>query len=265
MIIARGRKELEQALSEVRSSGRSIGFVPTMGALHEGHLSLVRLTQSEADFTGASIFVNPTQFAPNEDFDAYPRSEPRDLELLRRTGADFVYLPLVDEVYEGGFDSPVTAGPAAEGLESNFRPHFFGGVVNVVFRLFSHVRPDVAVFGEKDFQQLQVIQEMVDMQSLGVRIIGGPIERDEHGLALSSRNAYLTEYEMSVARKLNVILFDVATAIRNGTPVSTSTAQASLRLLDGGFRKVDYISVRWDRVLAAVWLGKTRLIDNVPL
>ncbi len=265
MKIARSRAELDALLSSYRAAGQRIGFVPTMGALHEGHLSLVRLARENADLVGVSIFVNPTQFAPHEDFDAYPRDEARDLAMLEAEGADFVFLPRADELYEGGFESAVKPGAAAQGLESDFRPHFFGGVVNVVYRLFEAVKPDAAIFGEKDFQQLQVIAEMVKAQGLPITIIGAPIARDDYGLALSSRNAYLSASELSIARMLNRVLFDTAAAIRGGQTEEEACAAAAERLLAEGFRSVDYVAVRWCRVLGAAWLGKTRLIDNVPI
>lgn len=263
MKIARSRAELDALLSPLRAAGKRIGFVPTMGALHEGHLSLVRLARQHAESVAVSIFVNPTQFAPHEDFDSYPRNEERDLELLDSQGADFVFLPRAEALYEGGFESTVMPGAAAQGLESDFRPHFFGGVVNVVHRLFEAVKPDAAIFGEKDYQQLQVIAEMVKAQGLPITIIGAPIARDDYGLALSSRNAYLSASELTIARTLNRVLFDTAAAIRGGQSEAAACAAASARLLDEGFRSVDYVAVRWGRVLGAAWLGKTRLIDNV--
>jgi pantoate--beta-alanine ligase len=233
------------------TDGWDIAYVPTMGALHDGHLSLVKLAKSKADKVVVSIFVNPTQFAPHEDFDSYPRDEDGDLAKLRAAGVDGVYLPTRDVMYADGEDSAIKAGAAAEGLETDFRPHFFDGVVNVVYLLFDHVQPNVAVFGEKDFQQLQVIREMVEDQGLPVEVIGAPIARDEYGLALSSRNAYLSADELAIARQLNVILKEAA------------VDAAPQALLDAGFDKVDYVALRWGRVLAAAWIGKTRLIDNM--
>ncbi len=265
MKIARSRAELDALLSSYRAAGQRIGFVPTMGALHEGHLSLVRLARENADLVGVSIFVNPTQFAPHEDFDAYPRDEARDLAMLEAEGADFVFLPRAEELYARGYESAVKPGAAAQGLESDFRPHFFGGVVNVVYRLFEAVKPDAAIFGEKDFQQLQVIAEMVKAQGLPITIIGAPIARDDYGLALSSRNAYLSASELSIARMLNRVLFDAAAAIRGGQTEEEACAAAAERLLAEEFCSVDYVAVRWGRVLGAAWLGKTRLIDNVPI
>lgn len=265
MKIARSRAELDVLLSPVRAAGSRTGFVPTMGALHEGHLSLVRLARRHSDVICVSIFVNPTQFAPHEDFDAYPRQEACDLALLQQEGADFVFLPRAEELYSGGYNSAVQPGAAAQGLESDFRPHFFGGVVNVVYRLFETVKPDIAIFGEKDYQQFQVIAEMAAAQDLPIRIISAPIARDKHGLALSSRNAYLSDPELTIARTLNRVLFDTAASIQDGEDEEQTCAAASARLLEEGFRSVDYVAVRWGRVLGAAWLGKTRLIDNVPV
>lgn len=248
-----------------RAQGFRIAFVPTMGALHEGHIALVRQAKALADKVVVSIFVNPAQFAPHEDFDAYPRDVRGDLLKLQRAGADLAYTPGEAEIYPEGRESAVKAGAAAKGLESDFRPHFFDGVVNVVYRLFSQVRPDVAIFGEKDFQQLQVIREMVAAQGMPVEIIGAPIVRDEHGLALSSRNAYLSAEEIEIARMMNQIIYDCAHRISSAQAAAeTVTAEAAQALLTCGFDKVDYVAFRpeWGRVLAAAWLGRTRLIDN---
>ena len=245
---------LRQIISGWRQEGLSVGFVPTMGALHDGHLSLAHLALRHADRCVVSIFVNPTQFAPHEDFDQYPRDVAGDLDKLEKAGVSFVYLPADTVIYPDGVETNIKPGDAAKGLESDFRPHFFNGVVNVVSRLFEHVQPDIAVFGEKDFQQLQVIREMVDEQDLPIQVIGAPVVRDEYGLALSSRNAYLDTEELEVARRLNVILRETA-----GTGDVEGAKQS---LLDAGFEQVDYVAGRWDRILVAAWIGKTRLIDK---
>lgn len=247
--------ELNDQITAWKADGLRVGFVPTMGALHEGHLSLVDLARSHTDKVVVSIFVNPTQFAPHEDFDSYPRDVQNDAEKLTPRGVDLVYLPTTETMYPDGMASNIKAGAPADGLETDFRPHFFDGVVNIVHRLFEQVRPDLAVFGEKDFQQLQVIKDMVHGQKMNIEIVGGEIARDAHGLALSSRNAYLSDAEREVARKLNVILRDTAI---------TDKTQA---LLDAGFDKVDYVALKaeWSRILAAAWIGKTRLIDNVAV
>lgn len=244
--------QLGDIITRWKNQGLRVGFVPTMGALHEGHLSLIELAKSKSDRVVVSIFVNPTQFAPHEDFDSYPRDTGKDLTKLQQAGVNMAYTPNESEIYPNGKDTDIRAGHAAEGLETTFRPHFFDGVVNVVARLFNQVQPDIAIFGEKDFQQLQVIREMVKAQAMPIEIIGAPIARDAHGLALSSRNAYLSAEELQTARRLNKIL-------REG---ADNPAQA---LLDAGFDKVDYVEERWGRRLSAAWIGKTRLIDNVEI
>lgn len=262
MITAHNPAELAETIRGWKADNKRIGFVPTMGALHDGHLSLMRLAADHADIVVASIFVNPTQFAPHEDFDAYPRDVEGDLTKLSVAGIDLVYLPAEADIYPGGQDSNIKPGPAAEGLESAFRPHFFAGVLDVVQRLFAHVQPDIAVFGEKDYQQYKVIEESI---SAPPHIIAGPIARDEHGLALSSRNAYLSTEELEIARMLNQIIYKAAFDIQGGADSNAALKEAKDMLLTAGFDKVDYIEQRWGRILAAVWLGKTRLIDNAPI
>lgn len=255
MEIIRTQADLDIALSNHHERGDRIGFAPTMGALHKGHLSLIQCAQQHAECVVVSIFVNPTQFAPHEDFDSYPRNEEKDAQKLKDVGVDILFLPTEGVLYPVGYDSNIKAGEAAQGLETTFRPHFFDGVVNVVYRLFNAVKPDTAIFGEKDFQQLQVIKEMVKHQNLPIEIIGAPIIRDEHGLALSSRNAYLSESDLKTARKLNKIL---KTAVK-----TQNIEEAKNALIYAGFDEIDYIEKRWNRILAAAWLGKTRLIDNI--
>ena len=257
MDIIRTQADLNLTLSNRREQGEKIGFIPTMGALHEGHLSLIQCAQQHAECIVVSIFVNPTQFAPHEDFDSYPRNETEDAKKLEDVGVDILFLPTEDVLYPTGHDSDIKAGDAAQGLETTFRPHFFDGVVNVVYRLFNALKPDIAVFGEKDFQQLQVLKEMVESQNLPIEIIGAPIIRDEQGLALSSRNAYLSEDELDIARQLNKTLRTAAKA--------HNTEEVKNALMSVGFDRIDYIEQRWGRVLAAAWLGKTRLIDNIAL
>lgn len=257
MITVRSIEELDLALSSFRNKGKLIGFVPTMGALHAGHISLVDLAKKKSNCVVVSIFVNPTQFAPHEDFDSYPRTETEDAEKLDAAGVDVLFLPSISVMYPNGRDSTIKAGTAASGLESDFRPHFFDGVVNIVYRLFQAVKPDVAIFGEKDYQQLQVIREMVETHALPIQIIGAQIARDSFGLALSSRNAYLNAQELEIARQLNVIL--------KNTVKSGDTEAAKKELLSLGFQKIDYIEIRDNRILAAAWLGKTRLIDNIDI
>ena len=259
MKIARSLEEFGELRAGMRGD---VGFVPTMGALHEGHLSLMQLAKEHAENVIVSIYVNPTQFAPHEDFDSYPRDIESDLEKLEGL-ADIVFLPRDEDIYPSGPDKRAqsTSFLAAEGLETDFRPHFFSGVATVVSRFFEIVKPDIAVFGEKDFQQLQVIREIVEKDGLNIEILGAPIARDEHGLALSSRNAYLSEGELEIARMLNQVIYNVAS-----DPTKTALKDAEEMLLTAGFDKVDYIAHKpeWKRVVAATWLGKTRLIDNCP-
>jgi pantoate--beta-alanine ligase len=255
-------------------------MVPTMGALHEGHLSLVTLGKQAADRVVASIFVNPTQFAPNEDFDAYPRDEARDAGLLEGVGCDLLYAPTVEEMYAGGFSTSVTVAGVSEPLDGAARPHHFGGVATVVTKLLLQCGPDVAVFGEKDYQQLQVIRRLVADLDIPTEIIGAPTARAADGLALSSRNAYLTTQERKIAGRLNVILAETARALAAGESVEAAERHGLEALAAAGFEKVDYLEARGEadlarlgpgaiqedaRVLVAAWLGKTRLIDNMAV
>ncbi len=249
--------ELNSEIALKKKDGEKIGFVPTMGALHAGHLSLVECAKKNSSYIVVSIFVNPTQFAPHEDFDSYPREEQKDAQKLKQAGVDILFLPTENELYPDGIECGIKTGKAAQGLEATFRPTHFNGVVNVVSRLFNAVKPDIAVFGEKDFQQLQVIKEMVESYDMPVEIIGSPILRDEHGLALSSRNAYLSERELKIARNLNKVIKEAAK--------TKNINKAKEKLLSLGFDKIDYIDIKWDRVLAAAWVGKTRLIDNISI
>lgn len=277
--VARTGKALRAATADWRKGGQTIALVPTMGALHEGHIALVDKANKVAQRTVVSIFVNPTQFAPHEDLDRYPRKEDDDLQKLGELGVDLVWAPSVEEMYPGGFSTGVQPGSAAQGLETVFRPHFFGGVATVVAKLFNQVRPDFAVFGEKDYQQLIVVSQLARDLDMNLEIVPVPTIREEDGLALSSRNAYLSEAERAVAPNLHLVLSEVAHAAASGASVSHLKAAAQMRLLTLGFAKVDYVEVRdaetlgpYDRdsgrpgrVLGAAWLGKTRLIDNVPV
>ena len=267
MQVCKTRKELDAFLGSAREAGKRIGFVPTMGALHEGHLSLAALAQEHSDTVIASIFVNPTQFGEGEDFETYPRDLDKDLGAFKAAGVAAVYAPDVTDIYPDGAASDIKAGDAARGLESDFRPHFFDGVCSVVKRLFEAVRPDIAVFGEKDFQQLMVIDEMAQTLDLGIEVIGAPIIRGAHGLALSSRNAYLGEDELGIARMLNQAIYKAASDIDSGTEPQQAVEEAKAMLLTAGFDKVDYVAYRieWGRVLAAAWVGTTRLIDNCAI
>jgi len=261
-----------------RRDGQTVALVPTMGALHEGHLDLVRLAKSSADRVVVSIFVNPAQFAPHEDFDRYPRDIPADAAKLAAVAADLIYAPSAAEMYPAGFATRIVPSGAAEGLESGFRPHFFGGVATACCKLFTQVAPDIAVFGEKDYQQLAVVRQLVRDLDLPLAVLGAPTRRDTDGLALSSRNAYLLPAERKIAPALHSALQACAAAIRSGTSPDSAATAASAAILAAGFSKVDYVAARNAvtlappapgaapssiRLLAAAWLGKTRLIDNI--
>lgn len=261
--------DLRTEVGQWRAGGDSIALVPTMGALHAGHIALVAAALALADRAVVSIFVNPTQFAPHEDLARYPRDEAGDLAKLAGAGAHLVWAPTVAEIYPEGFATRLEVGGPALPLEGAFRPHHFGGVATVVCKLLMSAMPDMALFGEKDFQQLAVIRQMARDLVLPVAICGVPTVREHDGLALSSRNAYLTEDERYIAPMLYKAISDVA---RGRDPRDAASA-----LLAAGFAKVDYIEVRDaetlapfvpgsgrpGRVLAAAWLGKTRLIDNM--
>jgi pantoate--beta-alanine ligase len=266
--------ELRAALAA--ASPRRIGMVPTMGALHEGHLSLLREARRHADWIVVSIFINPAQFGPGEDFDAYPRSLDADLEKLAGR-ADLVFTPNAREIYRPGHATTVSVDGPSLGLETDFRPHFFSGVATVVAKLLIAAAPDIAVFGEKDYQQLQVVRRMVRDLALPVEIIGSPTVREPDGLALSSRNAYLVPGERRIAGRLNVILKDAIVRARQGD-LRGAEGWAVNALRDAGFDSVDYVAIRDAetlapvtstdrpaRILAAARIGKTRLIDNMAV
>jgi pantoate--beta-alanine ligase len=262
-----------------RRAGETIGLVPTMGALHEGHLSLVAALGAVVDRVVVSIFVNPTQFGPNEDFSRYPRSEAEDLAKLKTMGVDVAYMPTVEVMYPEGFTSFVSVkGQLTEVLEAEIRPGHFDGVATVVSKLLIQTMPDVAAFGEKDYQQLQVIRRMVTDLNLPIEILPVKTARDAHGLALSSRNQYLSDAERAVARQINVILARAANRLRAGATGPDACAMAKAELLQAGFDSVDYVAfadpdtlaplIHYEgkgRVLTAVRIGKTRLIDNMPV
>ncbi|MES0196740.1 pantoate--beta-alanine ligase [Mesorhizobium sp. M0011] len=268
---------LRAQIRDWRRDGLRVAMVPTMGALHDGHISLVRIALQKAERCVVSIFVNPTQFAPSEDLDKYPRQLGRDLDRLGAAKADLAFTPTVGEMYPAGFATKISVGGPSGGLESDFRPTFFDGVGTVVAKLLLQATPDCAVFGEKDYQQLCVVRQLCRDLDLPVEIIGAPTIRDAHGLAMSSRNAYLDEAELKIARQLNVILRNTAAALAAGAGQSDATEEASRALIAAGFQKVDYVEARqsltlapWrrnreGRLLAAAWLGKTRLIDNVEV
>ncbi|WP_421786331.1 pantoate--beta-alanine ligase [Hyphobacterium sp.] len=270
---------LRAQIRDWRHEGLRIGFVPTMGALHEGHLSLIRMAREHADRVVASIFVNPAQFAPHEDFDAYPRTLDEDAAKLANAKCDLLYAPLASDMYAGGFSAKLNLEGAALGLETDFRPHFFAGVAIVVAKLFNRVQPDIAVFGEKDYQQLLVIRQMVRDLDFPIEIVPGPTLRERDGLALSSRNAFLSTREREISAGLHDILSGFAHDLTQGTDWETAQGKA-LAKAASAFDRVDYIEARCAqtlaplpagpvtqpaRVLAAVWLGKTRLIDNLAV
>jgi pantoate--beta-alanine ligase len=276
--VVRTVAELRKVTAGWRRAGNTIALVPTMGALHGGHLSLVELAGINADKIVVSIFVNPTQFAPNEDLARYPRDEAGDLKKLATAGADLVWSPRVAEMYPESFSTGVKAGSAAKDLEGAFRPHHFDGVATVCCKLFNQVAPDVAIFGEKDFQQLAVLRQLVRDLNMPLKLIAAPIKREADGLALSTRNTYLSEAERAIAPTLFKVISDVAKKVAAGGPIEAVTSEASAELMAAGFRKVDYVEVRDAetlepagkdrgrlRVLAAAWLGQTRLIDNVAV
>ena len=257
-----------------------IGFVPTMGALHDGHLSLIQKALETCDRVVASIFVNPEQFAPGEDLDVYPRTEDDDCAKLEGIGCHLAYCPNVEEMYPEGSATNVRVEGLSDLLDGGPRPHFFYGVATVVTRLFIHVRPDVAVFGQKDYQQLQIIKRMVHDLGFEIEIIGGETVRDADGLAQSSRNLYLSPEERRGAGGMFAALYRARCRIEEGTAIETALAEARTHLLACGFSKVDYITTadpttlqalsdeyaqpgKEGRLLGAAWLGQTRLIDNM--
>ena len=279
MQIIRDADALKREILALRGeSGGTIAFVPTMGALHDGHMALVAEAKLRADHVVASIFVNPTQFAPTEDLGTYPRREAADAALLDAAGVAILWAPDVETMYPDGPEATIKAGSAAEGLDGASRPGHFDGVATVVARLFDQVRPDVAIFGEKDYQQLAVIRQLVEARKLPIEIVGIPTWRDADGLALSSRNAYLSEEERTAARALPRALGEAAAAIEAGGDVAEALDKAKARLEAAGFDPVDYVALhdaetlapmavldRPARLLAAARMGRTRLIDNLPV
>jgi pantoate--beta-alanine ligase len=285
-LMSRAMKELETVstiaalsarIAGWRASGARVGLVPTMGALHEGHLSLVREMERSCQRVVVSIFVNPAQFAPHEDFDRYPRTLQADREKLAGA-ADLIFAPSVGEIYPAGFATKIDVGGPSGGLETDFRPHFFGGVATVVAKLLIAAMPDMAIFGEKDYQQLLVIRRLAADLALPIEIVGGAIMREADGLAMSSRNAYLSADERKVAGKLNLILKEVIAIMRGGSSIALAEAAGRDALLKTGFDSVDYFAVRDAgtlakvdnierpaRILAAAKIGKTRLIDNMAI
>jgi pantoate--beta-alanine ligase len=278
-MIVRTVPALRRALDGLRAKKATTALVPTMGALHDGHVSLVRLAKRRATKVIVSIFVNPTQFAPSEDFSSYPRTWKADVARLAAENVDLIWNPDVKTMYPDGFATRIlTEGPAIAGLEDRFRPHFFGGVTTVVGKLFTQVRPDLAIFGEKDFQQLRVVTRMAGDLDLGVKVIGSKTVREHDGLAMSSRNVYLSPEERLTAPVLYRAMKESAKRLRAGDGIKAAMAGGAELITTAGF-VLDYFEARHAdtlapiasvkdgpvRILVAAKLGKTRLIDNVAI
>ncbi|MGI8705797.1 MAG: pantoate--beta-alanine ligase [Sphingomicrobium sp.] len=274
----REHKQLGSALVALRAGGMRVALVPTMGAVHAGHVALVEEARRQADRVVASLFVNPLQFGEGEDIDRYPRQEKEDARALDRAGCDLLWIPTTEQMYPAGFSTTVSVPGPSSRWEGEFRPGHFDGVATVVTKLLNAVRPDVALFGEKDFQQLAVIRRLAIDLNLGTNIIGVPTIRDEDGLALSSRNAYLSDDERARAAALPDALHSAADAIEAGEPVDAALDEARRGLADAGFAPVDYVALvdaatleplgepaGRMRLIAAATMGSTRLIDNVPV
>jgi pantoate--beta-alanine ligase len=270
---------LRRAVDNLRARKATTALVPTMGALHDGHVSLVRLAKRRAKKVIVSIFVNPTQFAPSEDFSSYPRTWKADVAKLAAENVDLIWNPGVKTMYPDGFATKIlTEGPATADLEDRFRPHFFGGVATVVGKLFTQVRPDFAVFGEKDFQQLRVVTQMAGDLDLGVTVIGSKTVRERDGLAMSSRNVFLSAEERRAAPTLYRAMKESAKRLRAGDDIKAAMAGGAEMIVSAGFI-LDYFEARHAstltpiasvkdgpvRILVAARLGKTRLIDNMAV
>jgi pantoate--beta-alanine ligase len=277
--VIRALPALKRAVEDIRRRRHTIALVPTMGALHAGHLALVRSAQRRADRTIVSIFVNPTQFAPHEDLQAYPRTFATDLADLAKENVDLVWAPGVKTMYPEGFATRIApAGPASAGLEDRFRPHFFAGVATVVAKLLIQCQPDVAMFGEKDYQQLKVVTRLVRDLGLKSRIVGVPTVREKDGLALSSRNRYLSASDRRIAPVLYKVLKDCAAKIAAGQPIPDVLSKGEEAITKAGFT-IDYLEARHAetlapvsmtkdgpiRLLVAARIGRTRLIDNLAV
>ena len=270
-------KDLRAQVAKWRQAGEPIALVPTMGALHAGHLSLIAVAKDHAKHVVASIFVNPAQFGPKEDFKRYPRDEAGDVEKLAEAGVELVFIPDTTEIYPAGFATKVSLPSLTEDLCGAARPNHFDGVATVVTKLLLQCAPDVAVFGEKDYQQLLVIKQLVRDLNIPVQIVAGPIVREPDGLALSSRNGYLSPAERQTAPILYQVLSEAGAALANGEGCDAASSAGRFKLEGKGFR-VDYVAIRDPetlaplsgpirrpaRVMGAVHLGTTRLIDNVP-
>ena len=277
MRVIRERDRLDAAVQEYRDAGARIALVPTMGALHRGHIALIEAARASAARVVASIFVNPRQFAPSEDLSRYPRRELTDIRMLEDAGCDLVWLPSVETMYPAGFATNISVSGVSEGFDGAARPGHFDGVATVVCKLFNQVRPDRAYFGEKDFQQLAVIRRMVVDLDFAIEVIGVPTQRDDDGLALSSRNIYLDDGERQRALALPRSLGIAARAISRGSDVESALDEARRTLESAGF-VIDYVALvdaetlterpapdRPRRLLAAAKMGSTRLIDNIAI
>ena len=278
MQIIRTIGDLAPALRPWREAGEIIALVPTMGALHAGHMALIEAARAKADRVVASIFVNPLQFGPTEDLDRYPRQEAEDARLLEHHGCDLLWLPMADQLYPPGFATTVSVSGVSELWDGAARPGHFAGVATVVAKLFTAARPDLAFFGEKDFQQLAVIRRMEADLGLGVAVRAVPTVRDADGLALSSRNAYLSADERRRAPVLPQSLEQAREAILGGEPVAVALDDAKRKLADAGFSRIDYLALvdaatleplaalsADMRLIAAAVIGTTRLIDNIAV
>src|SRR6516165_2759340 len=278
-LIVRTVPALRRAVDNLRSRKATVALVPTMGALHDGHVSLVRLAKRRAKRVIVSIFVNPTQFEPTEDFGSYPRTWKTDLAKLAAEAIDVIWHPDVKTMYPDGFATRIVPeGPATAGLEDRFRPHFFGGVATVVGKLFTQCRPDIAIFGEKDFQQLRVVARMAVDLDLGVKVVGSRTVRERDGLAMSSRNVYLAAEERRVATELFRAMKDSAKRLKAGEESEAAMAAGSVIITAAGF-ELDYFELRHAdtlapvsslddgplRILVAAKIGTTRLIDNIAV
>jgi pantoate--beta-alanine ligase len=277
--IVRNVVDLRSAIGKQRAGGKTVALVPTMGALHDGHLSLVRQAKKRCDSVVASLFVNPRQFGPHEDFERYPRDEAGDAKLLASAGCDLLFAPERAVMYPEGFATSVIVTSVSTPLEGQMRPHFFGGVATVVTKLLMQALPDAAFFGEKDYQQLLVIKQLARDLDIPSEIVGCPTMREHDGLAMSSRNAYLNADERRIAGRLNIILHDTIRELKLGeVTIAEAEAEATRHVIAAGFNGVDYVAVRNattlepidtlgqpSRILAAAWLGKTRLIDNLAI
>ncbi len=270
--------DLREAVGAWRKDGLTVALVPTMGALHEGHMALVRAARAHGGRTVVSLFVNPSQFAPDEDFGLYPRNPADDLAKLAEAGVEAAFMPPTNAIYPPGFATTVRVEGVTDGLEGASRPHFFDGVATVVTKLLLQCLPDVALFGEKDYQQLVAVRRLVADLDIPCRIEAAPTVRDDDGLALSSRNAYLSAEERRAAPRLYEVLSWMAAALSEGGTSAEAVANGTAALEGAGFARIDYLAVcnaetlapvervtAPARVLAAVWLGETRLIDNVPV